>query len=69
MMACDSGTSAAPNTPCSNRNDTICVRLCEMPHRADAATKPAMQISRKRLRPQTSVKYPVKGMKIADDTR
>jgi len=40
-----------------------------MPHSAEAATKPLMQISRKRLRPMTSVKCPVSGMKIADDTR
>ena len=56
MIACDSGTSAAPNTPCSSRKNTICATVCEMPHSADAATKPAMQMSRNRLRPHTSVK-------------
>jgi len=40
-----------------------------MPHSAEAATNPEMQISRNRLRPSTSVKCPVSGMKIADDTR
>ena len=40
-----------------------------LPHSAEAATKPAMQTSRKRLRPRVSEKYPVSGMTIAEETR
>jgi hypothetical protein len=69
MMACDSGTSAAPKIPCSSRKNTICASDCEIPHSAEAATNPAMQTNRKRLRPMMSVKCPVSGMKIAEDTR
>ena len=46
MIACDSGTSDAPNTPCSSRNSTISGSDVAMPHSADATTKPAMLISR-----------------------
>ena len=46
MIACESGTSDAPNTPCNNRNSTISATDVAMPHSADAATKPAMLIRR-----------------------
>ncbi len=42
MMACESGTSAAPKMPCMSRNTIICVSVCDNPHSAEAVTKPAM---------------------------
>ena len=46
MMACDSGTSDAPDTPCSNRNSTISASDVAMPPNVDAMTEQAMLISR-----------------------
>ncbi len=69
MMDCDSGTSAAPNTPCRKRNSTICARLVAMPHSAEVMTNPAMLISKKRFCPMRSVMKPVSGMKIAEAIR
>ena len=50
--ACDSGTSAAPNTPCSRRAATISTRLSARPHSAEATVKPTTEIEEHLRRPQ-----------------
>ena len=66
--ACDSGTRQAPNTPCSRRKATSCVRLCAAPHNIDAMVKPTTDHMNKRLRPSRADRYPVSSMKIAAAT-
>src|SRR5260370_1455575 len=44
-MDCESGTSEAPKIPCSNRDATICARLSDNPHSADATVKPPIRLS------------------------
>ena len=66
--ACESGISAAPNTPCSTRKITISGRLVAMPQSMEAAVKPAMEIRNIRLRPIRSASQPESGVMIAADT-
>ena len=54
--ACDSGTRQAPNTPCSRRKATSCVRLCAAPHNIDAMVKPTTDHMNRRLRPSRADK-------------
>src|SRR5258708_30393108 len=61
---CESGTSAAPNVPCSTGNNTICTRDCAIPHSMDAAVKPAMQTKKSRLSPNRPARKPVGGVMI-----
>ncbi len=66
--ACDSGISAAPNTPCNRRNSTISTRELEMPHTADATVKPPMETWNTILRPSLPASQPVSGVMIAAAT-
>ena len=68
MMAWESGTSAAPNTPCSRRNRTICVRFWATPHSIDATVKPIRQTSMKFLRPKRADSHPTGAVMIAAAT-
>ena len=40
MVACDSGTRAAPQMPCRMRKVTICASVSAVPHSIEAMTKP-----------------------------
>jgi len=66
--ACDSGTSAAPNTPWSSRNSTISVSEPASPHSTEAAVKPTTEARNRRLRPNRAASQPVGGVMIAAAT-
>ena len=66
---CDSGTSAAPNTPCSTRNATM---LCQAPgdaaqHRGDGEADDGDE-EQLACRPKRSASQPVTGVMIAAAT-
>ena len=50
-VACDNGTRAAPNMPCSTRNTTIWPSDCAAPQSIEAMVKPRMQPTYRGLRP------------------
>ncbi len=66
--ACDSGTSAAPNRPCSRRAPTISRMLSAMPHSAEATVKPATANRNTRRRPNAEHSQPVSGVAMAAAT-
>ena len=68
MTDCDSGTSAAPNTPCSRRNSTIWLMSCARPHSTEAKVKPAAQMMKMRLRPKRLAIQPTGAVMIAAAT-
>ena len=68
MTACDSGESAAPNMPCSNRNRIICSRESAAPHIAEVIVKPAMLTTKKFLRPKREASQPTGAVMIAAAT-
>ena len=65
---CDSGTRAAPNTPCSTRNSTICGSVCAMPHSIEATVKPATETRNSRFSPNRPERNPVGGVMMAAAT-
>ena len=65
---CDSGTSAAPQIPCSSRKITICARLVANPHNAEVRVKPATEIRNTYLTPNRPASQPVSGVMIAAAT-
>ena len=67
-MACDRGTSAAPNVPCRNRNTTICSSDSAEPQSIDAIVNPARQVTNKFLRPNRAASHPTGAVKIAAAT-
>ena len=68
MVDCDSGTSAAPNTPCNRRNSTICSSDCATPHSMEAIVKPTRQVMNSRLRPNRTDSQPTGAVMIAAAT-
>ena len=68
MTACDNGTSAAPNTPCSRRNSTIWLMSCASPHITEAMVKPAEHTMKVRLRPNRLAIQPTGAVMIAAAT-
>ena len=68
ITAWDSGTSAAPNTPCSSRNSTICSMACATPHSIEATVKPVVQTMNSRLRPKRAAIQPSGEVMIAAAT-
>ena len=68
IVACDSGTSAAPNTPCNSRNSTICSSDCATPHSMDATVKPTRQVMNRFLRPNRAASQPTGAVMIAAAT-
>src|SRR5579862_2379313 len=66
--ACDSGTSAAPHSPCRRRNSTSCDSDCAMPQSADAIVKPAADTASTFLRPIWPASHPESGVMIAEAT-
>ncbi len=65
---CESGTSAAPNAPCSRRNVTICSMFWASPHSTEANVKPAAQTTNSFLRPNRSAIHPIGAVMMADAT-
>jgi hypothetical protein len=65
---CDSGTSAAPNTPCNMRATTISVSVAEIPHSTDASVKPATDTRNTFFRPKRSTSQPFSGVAMAAAT-
>ena len=65
MVACDSGTKAAPHMPCMMRNTTICWSDSAAPHSIDAHTNPAMQPICKFFRPNRTASHPTGAVMIA----
>jgi hypothetical protein len=65
---CESGTSEAPKIPCSNRDATICARLSDNPHSAEATVKPAIDMISRRFVLSRSDNQPVSGVAIAAAT-
>ena len=65
MVACDSGTRAAPNMPCSRRNSTICSSDCAAPHSIEATVKPTRQTMNRFLRPNRAASQPTGAVMIA----
>ncbi len=68
MTDCESGTSAAPNTPWSRRNRTIWLMSCAMPQSIDATVKPIVQTMNRRLRPKRAAIQPSGDVMIAAAT-
>jgi hypothetical protein len=52
---CASGTSAAPNTPCSSRAATISASELDMPQRADATVNPEIDARKTFFCPKRSI--------------
>ncbi len=68
-IACAMGWSAPPPTPCSTRAKISTPRLVAAPHAAEASVKITMQVSRKRLRPNTALSHAETGSTIAFEMR
>ncbi len=68
ITAWESGTSAAPNTPCSRRKATICSIVCATPHSIEATVKPAVQTMNSFLRPNRVAIQPSGEVMIAAAT-
>ena len=62
---CDSGTKAAPKTPCSKRNATISVNDPAMPHSIDATVNPIIEIRYSRFSPNRADNHPTGAVMIA----
>src|SRR5215469_9289997 len=65
IVACDSGTSAAPNMPWNSRNTTICDNVCAAPHSIDVTVKPARHAMNRYLRPNRDAIHPTGAVMIA----
>ncbi len=65
---CESGTRAAPKSPCSQRKITISATDCAMPQSMEAMVKPTTETMKRRLRPIRAVRNPVSGVAIAAAT-
>ena len=65
MVDCDSGTSAAPNTPCSSRNSTISGNEPAAPHSMEATVNPTMEIRYSRFSPNRAASQPTGAVMIA----
>ena len=64
----ESGTSAAPNRPCSTRKRIISSRLVAKPQAIEATTKPAVETMNSSRSPKRSESQPVTGVMIAAAT-
>ena len=68
MIACDSGTIAAPQTPCIRRNTTICSSDWATPQSIDVSVKPMRQKMKKFLRPKRDDSQPTGAVMMAAAT-
>jgi hypothetical protein len=64
----DSGTRAAPNTPCSRRAATISAREFDIPHSTEATVKPPIDARNMFFCPKRSTNQPVSGVAMAAAT-
>jgi hypothetical protein len=64
----ESGTSAAPKTPCSQRKITISVTDCAMPQSMEATVNPTTDTMKSRFKPMRAVRNPVSGVAMAAAT-
>ena len=64
----ESGTMAAPKTPCRRRKSTIVSRLHAMPHSMEETVNPTTEVRNSSLRPSRSASQPVTGVMIAAAT-
>ena len=64
-VACDMGTNAAPDNPCSNLKNTSCGRLRDRPHSIDVTVNARMDVSNTLLRPMRPLSQPLSGIMIA----
>jgi hypothetical protein len=69
IVACDSGTSGPPASPCRKRAATITARLGAAPAAAEVTVKATVAMMKRRLRPSRSVSHPVIGRLMAFATR
>src|ERR1700704_2425398 len=67
-VACDSGISPAPATPCRARKNTSSPRLPAAPHSAEASVKPMTETRKIYLMPNRPASQPVSGIMIAAQT-
>jgi len=67
-VACDSGISPAPATPCTARKKTSSERLLAAPHSAEASVKPMTETRKMCLMPNRPASQPVSGIMIAAQT-
>jgi hypothetical protein len=67
-VACDSGISPAPATPCNARKTTSSPRLVAAPHNAEAIVKPMTEARKIYLMPNRPASQPVSGIMIAAQT-
>ena len=65
VIACDSGTSGAPNRPWQVRHRISSGSEVARPHRSVLTVKPSTAPSSRRLRPNRSASHPVGGVAIA----
>ena len=65
---CASGTSAAPNRPCTMRNATISPRSVANPQATEPSVKPATLIVSTRRNPKREPSQPASGVAIAPTT-
>src|ERR1700722_4291675 len=65
IVDCDSGTRAAPNTPCRMRNVTICGSDCAAPHIIDVMVKPTRHVMNRYFRPNRAASQPTGAVMIA----
>src|SRR5450631_824510 len=65
IVDCDNGTSAAPNTPCSTRNTTICTSDWAAPHIMEVTVNPIRHVMNKYFRPNRAAIHPTGAVMIA----
>ena len=68
MVDCDSGTRAAPQTPCMRRKATICSSDWAAPHIIEVTVKPTRQAAKKFLRPKREASQPTGAVMMAAAT-
>ena len=68
MMACETGTSAAPNPPCRARNSTSWSSVWAAPHSIDTMVKPMTQVESVRAGQSASALKPANGVMMAEAT-
>ena len=68
MMACETGTRAAPKPPCRARNSTSWSSDCAAPHSIETMVKPMTQVASVRRRPKRMAQKPASGVRMAEAT-
>ena len=68
MTVCDSGTSAAPNMPCTMRKATISSMLWATPHSMEAKVNPVTHVISSFLMPKRAASQPTGAVMTAAAT-